>query len=459
MIEHVVDVRQIVDLLPRSQNGGQNFFELGVVEADAGIDDRLDARGQHGDHAADQTHGGKHAVNAFAGDVLLIIADIAVDAGREDVRERIDHGVHPHARHDRPDHHARVDVARDGIHGGEEENVHHVGQHQRVLLADLLDADGRREHTPERGVPVQRPDQGVSAGVAGVLIGIEPRQDVEGHGLQKAEPARHGNDPEIFILEHGAERIDKFDLHHVRARLNDFLFCIDIDDEADEEAEDQHRRPDEAVNADIEQVFAAGDHAPRNGDDDVGDGRRERIGHGADRRHVRTFLRVGGKHHHVVVVSVEQKVIEELEADVEEQHGGVFADVVHVLIRRPNVAQREQHRGQAHGNDIGAVFALAVARVVDDVRAQRREREARQNADDVDNVHRAGLDADGIAHEHVAHADEHALHEGDDELDADAAPRQRDDLLIGHKVALGRRAPVALDFFGGGFCFGQNSHG
>ena len=53
--------------------------------------------------------------------------------------------------------------------------------------------------------------------------------------------------------------INKLDTDNVRFCLDDFFFCIFVDDKAEKEADDKNRSPDKAVNTHIEQVVCACD--------------------------------------------------------------------------------------------------------------------------------------------------------------------------------------------------------
>ena len=102
----------------------------------------------------------------------------------------------------------------------------------------------------------------------------------------------------------------------------------------------------------------------------------------------------------------------------------------------------KQDGRNTHLENIGQIFALHAAGIVYHIRPERGQREARENRDDVNHIHRRRLDAYRVADKHIAYADYHVRNAVDDEFDAHTAHGDGSNLPERNKPALGRGFPV-----------------
>ena len=115
-----------------------------------------------------------------------------------------------------------------------------------------------------------------------MLIGVKPTENVAVSAFKEAEPACKRDNPEILIFCNRSESVNKLYLNNMCFSLNDFFFGININNKAQEEAENQNRRPDETVNSDIKEIIRSRYRFAEQGNDCAGNGRCKRVCNGSD---------------------------------------------------------------------------------------------------------------------------------------------------------------------------------
>ena len=102
-----------------------------------------------------------------------------------------------------------------------------------------------------------------------------------------------------------------------------------------------------------------------------------------------------------VLICVIEEIIEEMQKQVENHNNCTFGNIctcfaenhagtdnaLKLVVREPYHQYTDNRCGQRHGDNIRTVFSGLVARVVDDVRADTRQRNVGKHCDNIHNVH------------------------------------------------------------------------
>ena len=126
--------------------------------------------------------------------------------------------------------------------------------------------------------------------------------------------------------------------------------------------------------------------------------RRKILDNASYRENIRALYRVGRKDIYKTLIGIDHEIIEKLEADIEQQDDYALHRQRHMLIWHPHEADAENYSRDTHSQDIRAVLALHAARIVDHLCAQCCQREARENAEYIYYIERAGVDTDSVAY-------------------------------------------------------------
>ncbi len=283
-------------------------------------------------------------------------------------------------------------------HQRDEADIEKIRYNEYLLFAVFSDKERRDEIRPERGVAGYRDYQRILTRRAGALIVIHPAEDAVERAFEEAYPAGERDYPKIFILRYRLERINKFYTDNMGLCLDYLLLDIDIDEQGYQESDEQHRRIENPIYSHIvEGVVVC--YKPRRYRQEYARYRRRKILDNASyREDIRALYRVGRKDIYKALVGIDHEIIEELEADIEQQDDYALHRQRHMLIRHPHEADAENYRRDTHSQDIRAVLALHAARIVNHLRAQCSQREARENAEYIYYIERAGVDTDSVAY-------------------------------------------------------------
>ena len=283
-------------------------------------------------------------------------------------------------------------------HQRDEADIEKIRYNEYLLFAVFSDKERRDEIRPERGVAGYRDYQRILTRRAGALIVIHPAENTVERAFEEAYPAGERDYPEIFILRYRLERINKFYTDNMGLCLDYLLLDIDIDEQGYQKSDEQHRRIENPIYSHIvEGVVVC--YKPRRYRQEYARYRRRKILDNASyREDIRALYRVGRKDIYKALVGIDHEIIEELEADIEQQDDYALHRQRHMLIRHPHEADAENYSRDTHGQDIRAVLTFHAARIVNHLRAQCSQREARENAEYIYYIERTGGDTDSVAY-------------------------------------------------------------
>ena len=220
------------------------------VHSESFLKCRNNAGGNESDNGADCCNRGKHTVNSFTCFILLIIADIRLNGGIEDVRKRADNTVAIQADENHPNR-SGCDFARKNNHCKNENDIQKVCNDLNILFTVLTNEERCHDHTPKSRVTVKSYYKTVHITRACAAVVIEPCKDIGVSGFKEADPACKRNNPEILILCNGLKSVRKFNLNNMGFCLNYFFLRICINNYKQCGTEHAQNREHESVNADI----------------------------------------------------------------------------------------------------------------------------------------------------------------------------------------------------------------
>ena len=236
-----------------------------LIDAEAVIQEIYDAAARNGHKTAYGGDGREHAVDALAADILLIVADIRIDRRRQNLHKGVHQVVHPIADDQQNKRHpgcnrsgigaCHIYDPHNGKHQGNEHNIHYIGGDEHETFAPQADKHGREQHTREPRSLAEQRNHGIRCAAANAAVAVKPAEHICHRSLKETEPCCHGNDPEIFVAQHLAQRIHETDLDDMRFCLNNLFLGIHVNDDAQDDRNNRNGRVDIAIQPNIIQVI------------------------------------------------------------------------------------------------------------------------------------------------------------------------------------------------------------
>ena len=131
-----------------------------------------------------------------------------------------------------------------------------------------------------------------------------------------------------------------------------------------------------------------------------------------------------------IVSEILEEIVEELQAEIVEEDQDTAPEVAHAVIWRIYKQQGNDDGGDPHAQQIGTVFSLLVPDVVNHVRPDHRQRNIRDHGDQIHRVHMHGLDADGVADDHICGGKQQRLRHGKNGISPEAGKHVTRKLFI-----------------------------
>ena len=398
----------------------EHLFGCRFVDAETVIQEVDNTAARDGNQAADRGNGGKHTVDTLAADILLIVTDIGVDRRGQNLHKRIHQVVHPEADNQKDNRHpgvqntgafaGHIDGADNRVHQTDKHDIEHVGRNQHDAFAPFANRERREQHADKTCVLANQRNHGIDRAAANAAVAVKPAQNNRHGGFEETEPRRHGDDPEIFVAQNLAQRVHEANLNNVGFRLDDFFLGIDVNDNAQNDRNNCNRRVNVAIQANVIQVVV-GEQVCENRHRKAQNRRGERIHNAFDCGNVRALLRIRGKHVNQVVVRFGKEVIEEVLNKVEQQNqraghdiGFFFAEnrpfaeqCAEFVVWEPNKRYGYNRARDTHFDYVRTVFTLFASGIVDDIRADTRQRNVDNDRNEIKDIDVHGLNAERVA--------------------------------------------------------------